>query len=35
MDKANPFNPESEHWKDTEWAPAYDEDQDPVWNGFK
>ena len=38
MDKANvpfPFNPESERWKDTEWAPAYDEDLDPVWNGFK
>ena len=38
MDKANvpfPFNPESERWKDTEWAPAYDEDPDPVWNGYK
>ena len=35
MDKANPFNLESERWKDTEWAPAYDDDPDPVWNGFK
>ena len=29
MDKANvpfPLNPESERWKDTEWAPAYDDD---------
>jgi hypothetical protein len=38
MDKAHvpfPLNPDSERWRDAEWAPAYDGDPDPAWNGFK
>ena len=30
-----PFDFESPRWKDYEVACAYDDDPDPVWNGFK
>lgn len=30
-----PFNPNSEKWRNQEWAPAFEDDQDPEWNGFK
>ena len=30
-----PFELTSARWKDYEFASAYDDDPDPVWNGFK
>ncbi|MBN2807897.1 MAG: DnaB-like helicase C-terminal domain-containing protein [Deltaproteobacteria bacterium] len=33
--KDAPFDPEHGRWKDCEWAPAYDDDSDPVWKGHK
>ena len=30
-----PFDRDSEKWKDTEWAPAFDEDADEEYQGFK
>jgi len=29
-DPANPFDVNHPHWQGAEWAPAYDEDSDPV-----
>jgi len=31
----SPFDLQSENWKECEWAPAFDEDTDPVWHGHK
>ena len=30
-----PFDPEHPRWRGHEFACAYDDDLDPVWNGFK
>jgi hypothetical protein len=30
-----PFDPESDRWRDAEWAPAFEDDPDPEWAGFK
>ena len=30
-----PFDFESPRWRDQDYACAYDDDPDPVWNGFK
>lgn len=30
-----PFDPESPRWKGQEFVCSYDDDPDPVWNGFK
>ncbi len=31
----SPFNPKHEKWKNREFVPAYDEDSDPVVDGYK
>jgi len=30
-----PFNENHNRWKDVEWAPAFDDDKDPICDGFK
>lgn len=30
-----PFNPSSERWKTANWAPDFDHDSDPLWEGHK
>lgn len=30
-----PFSPSSKRWRDTEWAPDFDLDTDPLWDGYK
>jgi hypothetical protein len=35
LDPNNPFDPAAEKWKDYQWAPAYDEDSDEPYKGFK
>lgn len=31
----SPFDPKKAKWRGCEWAPAFDEDPDPIWNGHK
>ncbi|WP_341314540.1 hypothetical protein WN982_04275 [Paraburkholderia sp. IMGN_8] len=35
MGLGSPFNLDHPRWKVTEWAPSWDDDPDPVWNGYK
>jgi len=35
LDPNNPFDPAAERWKDCQWAPAYDDDNDEPYKGFK
>jgi hypothetical protein len=28
-----PFDPQSRHWQEGDWAPAYDDDPDPIADG--
>ena len=30
-----PFDPNSERWKDAQWAPALEDDSDPEWSGHR
>jgi hypothetical protein len=30
-----PWDPKSPRWQNTEWAPSFEEDLDPLHNGFK
>lgn len=30
-----PFDPNSERWQEYEWAPAWEDDTDAVYDGFK
>jgi hypothetical protein len=30
-----PFDPLSERWRESQWAPAWEDDADPVHDGFK
>ena len=33
LDPTNPFDPQSPYWQGQEWAPSYDEDSDPIFEG--
>ena len=35
LDPNNPFDPAAARWKNCQWAPAYDDDNDEPYKGFK
>lgn len=30
-----PFDPQSDRWRNADWAPALEDDTDPEWNGHR